>query len=249
MSPPERIPRHSSLASPREVPDGRLPSLPEIQSEQILNCIFTNNSRAVDFQVPESDATPNIEELWPLGAQVVGLVLTDLIQRVHPHLQVGPASKMRDYARRKSVLAELCVLYGLHNRLNLAAAHQDARFSRNVQVQAQVFQAYVGGVYREQGIEVVSEWLTLLFSSHVEHLLPLTDAALLSSTMDALLTPTLESPQARKIDWGAIIGPMHCIDSPVTTHGCESPGVVPTESLRSGQVSEAGPVRQRRRRW
>ena len=89
----------------------------------------------------------------------------------------------------------------------------------------------MGGVYRDQGLEVVSKWLMSLFSSPVkaafknvrkDHLLPpLTDVAECiehaPSTMAVPSTPTLEFVRGRKIDWEAIIGPSCCIDSPVTT--------------------------------
>lgn len=66
MSLPEPIPLHSSLTCSSEVRVRILPSLAEIQSEQILERIFTHNSLAVNHryasQVPESDSSPNNEE-------------------------------------------------------------------------------------------------------------------------------------------------------------------------------------------
>lgn len=65
--------------------------------------------------------------LGHIGDQVFALAITDLIQELHPHLRVGPASvrqsavirngshithilaiqKVRDHIKRKSVIAEM----------------------------------------------------------------------------------------------------------------------------------------------
>ncbi|KAH9980757.1 ribonuclease III domain-containing protein [Russula compacta] len=188
MSPPGATAGHFSPISSSEG-DVILPPLPEVQSEQISKRIFTHSSlagnRGYDFQAPESDPSTDNEELGHIGDQVFGLAMTDLIQKLRPHLQVGPASKMRDYVKRRSLLAEICVSYGLQKRLHLLE-NRAGRLRTSERVQAAVFKAYVGGVYRDQGMEVVSKWLTPLFQPHVEaayrdlrkvHLLPPESAA------------------------------------------------------------------------
>ncbi|KAH9979714.1 ribonuclease III domain-containing protein [Russula compacta] len=161
---------HSSPTCP-DVATAMLPPLPEIQSEQIRKRIFTHSSLAVshryDFQAPESDPSADNEEFGHIGDQVFGLVITDLIQGLYPHLRVGPASKVRDQIKRKCVLAEICVSYELHRKLNLPE-RQANRLRTSQSVQVNVFKAYVGGLYRDQGLKVVTEWLTSLFQSRVE---------------------------------------------------------------------------------
>ncbi|KAI0246928.1 ribonuclease III domain-containing protein [Lactifluus subvellereus] len=140
-----------------------LPPLPAIQSERIRRQIFTHPSlvggHRDDFQAFESDPSPDNEELAHIGDQVFSLAVTDLIQALYPHLRVGPSSKVRDYVKRKDVLAQVSVLYGLHERLGLPEL-QAGRLRASQNVQAQVFKAFVGGLYRDRGFEVVREWLT-----------------------------------------------------------------------------------------
>jgi hypothetical protein len=61
----------------------------------------------------------------------------------------------------------------------------------------------MGGVYRDQGLEVISEWLFLLIQSHVEavyqtvhkeYLLPPTTAAVLQPQTPTTHYPLLSSP-------------------------------------------------------
>ncbi|KAH9959996.1 ribonuclease III domain-containing protein [Russula dissimulans] len=161
---------HSSLPLPGSAV-APLPSLPIIHSDQLRERIFTHRgqptSNKYSFQAPESDPSNDNEQLTHIGDQVVGLAITDLIQALYPYLRVGPASKVRDKVKHRSVLAKICVLYGLHEQLNLPGNQaRNIRASPNVQVD--VFKAYVGGVYKDQGPEVVLKWLLSLFESHVE---------------------------------------------------------------------------------
>jgi len=57
--------------------------------------------------------------------------------------------------------------YGLHKAVNLPERQAESlRASQSVQVN--VFKAYVGGLFRERGLEVVRKWLNSVFQPHVE---------------------------------------------------------------------------------
>jgi len=169
--------------STTNTPSG-LPPLPKIRSQPILEQIFTHRSlfrrpKRV-FEDSPSEANLDNEQLINIGDQVFGLVVTDLIRDVFPNLCVGPSSKVRDRLKYHGKLAITAVRYGLHERLRIQAA-QANEVKRSVHAQAEVFKAYVGGLYREQGMDVVRKWLRSLLlldikeayeSVRREHLLP-----------------------------------------------------------------------------
>ncbi|KAH9970967.1 ribonuclease III domain-containing protein [Lactifluus volemus] len=147
-----------------------LPPLPTIHSRRILQRIFTHRSlskRPRAFEDSPNDPSPDNEQLVSLGGQVFGLVVTDLIRALFPNLTVGPSSKLRDRLKCLATLANIAVLYGLPQHLLV----QTDEVRRSPRAQAGVFMAYVGGLYREQGIEVVNSWLFSLFklSIHREY--------------------------------------------------------------------------------
>jgi len=114
------------------------PPLPAIQSERIEEQIFIHPSlvwgHRDDFQAPESHPSPDNEELAHIGDQALSLVVTDLIQVLYPTLRVGPSSKVRDLVKHRPTLAEVSVLYGLHERLRLPERQaRRLRASQNVQ--------------------------------------------------------------------------------------------------------------------
>jgi len=142
-----------------------LPPLPKIGSQHILEQIFTHRSlfrrpKRV-FEDQPSDANLDNEQLINIGDQVFGLVVTDLIREVFPNLCVGPSSKVRDRLKYHGKLAKTAVWYGLHEGLRVQAA-QANEVKRSVHAQAEVFKAYVGGLYRDKGLDVVRKWLRSL---------------------------------------------------------------------------------------
>ncbi|KAH9165619.1 hypothetical protein EDB89DRAFT_2133839, partial [Lactarius sanguifluus] len=136
-----------------------LPLLPEIQSTQIRERIFTHSSltarRRGEFEAPRDNPSRDNEEFAHIGDQVVSLAVTDLIQGHYPRLRVGPTSVRLVLTYR----ASSAVQYGLHESLRTQAPNLKASQS----VQVDVFKAYVGGIFREQGMDVVKQWLDPLF--------------------------------------------------------------------------------------
>ncbi|KAI9431498.1 ribonuclease III domain-containing protein [Lactarius indigo] len=131
------------------------------------------------FAVPLLSSIPSIElpvRLAHIGDQVVSLAVTDLIQGHYPRLRVGPTSKLRDRIKCGDALAAIAVQYGLHESLRIQAPNLKASQS----VQVDVFKAYVGGLFREQGMDVVKQWLDPLFG-------PLLDVAYQDERRDHLV--------------------------------------------------------------
>ena len=72
--------------------------------ETLLSRALTHRSFAY-----ENGGLPTNERLEFLGDSVLGLVVTDLIQELHPHLRVGPSTKMRAMIVGNQTLAAVCV--------------------------------------------------------------------------------------------------------------------------------------------
>ncbi|KAH9061832.1 hypothetical protein EDB83DRAFT_2386483 [Lactarius deliciosus] len=100
-------------------------------------------------------------------------------KHLFPNLSVGPSS-----VRLIGLFYPwpCAVLYRLHDRLLVQPAQaSEVKVSQNAQENNAREQAYVGGLYREQGMGPVNDWLRSLFQLYVldayenirrEHLLP-----------------------------------------------------------------------------
>ncbi|KAF8468677.1 hypothetical protein DFH94DRAFT_685490 [Russula ochroleuca] len=152
MSSTEHSSPHSSPTLP-SVATGTLPSLPKIRSGQIGKLVFTHGSLAgenkYDFQAPESDPSTDNEEIFiricelvmPRFANASSFALGLVSHRNHPETACRTS-----YTRR---------LISLNVKLTVSGLRKACK-------------AYVGGVYRDQGLEVVRKWLISVVQPHVE---------------------------------------------------------------------------------
>lgn len=147
-----------------------LPPLPEIHSDRVENQIFTHRSlhgRPTHvFEDGADDLAPDNEKYEHLGDTVLGLVVTTQLLQMYPGLRVGPSTKIRALVVGNANLASISVKYRLPDRLRVHAAQVvSLRASQNVQ--ADLFESYVGGLYIDQGLKTVEAWLVPLFQPYI----------------------------------------------------------------------------------
>ncbi|KAJ6515382.1 ribonuclease III domain-containing protein [Mycena sanguinolenta] len=142
------------------------PPLPTIQQEDIRLRVFTHRSyyarSAHVFEDRPDDPSPDNEKFEHLGDSVLGLVVTSLVSDMYPGLRVGPSTKVRAKMVGNATLAEISVRYGLTEQLRLHPA-QAVTLCASTNVQADVFESFIGGLYLDQGIDACKAWLNPLF--------------------------------------------------------------------------------------
>ncbi|KAJ3851733.1 ribonuclease III [Lentinula lateritia] len=147
-------------------PTEELPPLPQFQSEDIRRQVFTHRSFYGRpnhiFEDHPDDPAPDNEKLEHVGDTVLSLVVTTLMNEMYPTLRVGPSTKMRALIVNNATLANIALRYNLPNDLRLHPA-QAVALKASANVQADLFESYVGGLHQDRGFEVVQHWLRDLF--------------------------------------------------------------------------------------
>ncbi|KAE9404859.1 ribonuclease III [Gymnopus androsaceus JB14] len=142
-----------------------LPPLPLFKSEQIRMQVYTHRSYFGRpnhiFEDHPDDPSPDNEKLEHLGDTVLSLVVTTLMNDMFPCLRVGPSTKIRALIVGNATLADIAVRYRLTDRLRLHPA-QAVTLKASPNVQADLFESYIGGLFQDQGLEVVQQWLNEL---------------------------------------------------------------------------------------
>ncbi|KAH9482290.1 Ribonuclease 3 [Psilocybe cubensis] len=148
------------------VGDHLFPALPRIHSLAIQQQIYTHRSffaRAAHvFEDAHNDLSMDNEKFEHLGDSVLQMAITTLLIEMYPGLRVGPATKIRSMIVANYTLAQISFRYKLHDNLRLHPA-QAVTLRASTNIRANVFEAFVGGLYLDQGLEVVSAWIKPLF--------------------------------------------------------------------------------------
>ncbi|KAF4601802.1 hypothetical protein EYR40_005002 [Pleurotus pulmonarius] len=133
------------------------PPIPKINSDDIRQQVFTHRSYYARpthiFEDQPNDLSPDNEKLEHLGDTVLALVVTDMMIKEFPGLH-----KIRALVVGNATLADISQRYRLPYRLRLHAA-QAITLRASTNIQADVFESYVGGLYKDQGLAAVEAWL------------------------------------------------------------------------------------------
>lgn len=148
------------------------PPLPVFQSDSIRGQVFTHRSvlarprAAQSFEDPVNDISKDNERLEHLGDTVLGLVVADMIMKEFPELKVGPATKTKAMVVGNPTLAEISKKYKLHNVLRVHPS-QALALRTSPKIQADVLESFIGGLYLDQGLDVVKQWLQILLPPYI----------------------------------------------------------------------------------
>ncbi|WVF65728.1 hypothetical protein IAT40_000460 [Kwoniella sp. CBS 6097] len=139
------LPNLNSLEEP-------LPPLPPIEDKMIETRVFTHSSYIAKKRTTgtllfdaEEEGRDN-EKYEHLGDSLLGVTVTLLLQDMYPTLSVGTATTLRSLLVANKTLRQISHLYHLPSRL-LAPAEQRAVLINGDKVPANLFEAYIGGVY------------------------------------------------------------------------------------------------------
>ncbi len=118
-----------------------------------------------------------------LGDAVVGMVVTDALYRLHPDSPEGVMSKMKASLVSTASLAQNARTLDLGRWLLLGRGEEQSDGRKKRRMLANLFEAVVGAVFLDGGIEVAQPWVIAAFG---ERLSQATPRALLDDHKSAL---------------------------------------------------------------
>jgi len=153
------------------IDDIHFPKLPEIRSPAVKSQVFTHRSYYARpthvFEDHPLDPSLDNEKYEHLGDTVLGMAVTHLLMKRFPCIRVGPSTKIRSMIVGNPNLAEISLKYKLPDKLRLHPA-QAITLRTSTHIQADVFEAFIGGLFLDQGFEAVKRWIEPLFTPYAD---------------------------------------------------------------------------------
>lgn len=94
------------------------------------------------------------ERLEFVGDSVIGFVSADLIYKLHPEMDQGYMSKLRSYLVCSKSLANYSRKYNLYELIRIGHSITRDQLAKSDKILEDVFEAFVGAIYLDQGIDV-----------------------------------------------------------------------------------------------
>jgi ribonuclease III len=116
----------------------------------------------------ENELGEHNERLEFLGDAVLQVVVTDLIFNRYPDLAEGELARLRASVVNTNALASIAAELGIGEIMHLGRGEESSGGRRKLSLLANAFEAVVGALYLDKGIEQVTRHLTPLFEKPLE---------------------------------------------------------------------------------
>lgn len=111
----------------------------------------------------EHPGTPSNERLEFLGDSVLSVIISNRLYLLLPNLSEGELTARRSYLVQTSTLAQKAKLLGLDSQLKLSKGEEDSGGRLNPSLLANTFEAVLGTLFLDSGLENCKKYLTDIF--------------------------------------------------------------------------------------
>lgn len=116
----------------------------------------------------EKGEAPHNERLEFLGDAILGAIVTTMLYKAYPQLSEGEMARLRASVVNTHALAQIARLLRLGDHLRLGKGELASGGSEKESLLANAFEALVGALYLERGMDVVRDTLAPLFEPRIK---------------------------------------------------------------------------------
>ncbi|MGK7904089.1 MAG: ribonuclease III [Hormoscilla sp.] len=138
-------------------------TLPEIRDPNLRKRALTHRS-----YTNEHPYCPDNERLEFLGDAVLGFIVSDILYRTDRYMNEGDMTRLRSKLVNESQLAAFARQFRLGDRLYLGHSAKKDGGRYNEAILCDVFEAYIGALYLDSGLETVRDFIEPLMQAKLK---------------------------------------------------------------------------------
>lgn len=133
-------------------------------NEELYTLAFTHSS----YNGMAGTRHQDYERLEFLGDSVIGMVVSELCYIYHPEMEQGRLSVLKSQFIRTAAEAEYCKKLGLNEYIRVGASFSKEA-STNLSLLEDVFEAFIGAIYLDQGLQTCYRITRAIFEDDVKN--------------------------------------------------------------------------------
>ena len=133
------------------------------KNRELFEMAFTHSSFNSDAKTTHHD----YERLEFIGDSVLGFVVASLIYKYHPEMKEGEMTRTRSSLVQSNSLAKYAINLGYNEYIRAGHSLSLEEASKNHNILEDVFEAVIGALYLDQGIEFCIKLITKIFKDDV----------------------------------------------------------------------------------
>lgn len=141
-------------------------NLPEFKNKDLLEQAFTHRS----FLNESKEKVESNERLEFLGDSILSFVVSKALYQNYPDFYEGTLTNIRSLLVNTKTLAEVAKELHFGTYLKLSKGEEEARGRENQSLLADSFEAYIGALFLDQGLEVAGEFIEKTISPRMEQI-------------------------------------------------------------------------------
>lgn len=144
----------------------------EFHTISLLKQAFTHASYRNEHKKPSIEDNERLEFL---GDAVLELVVSEFLYKTHPNLPEGELTRLRASIVREATLVTFARRLNFHKFVRLGRGEERSGGRNRPALLADVFEAFIGALYLDQGLPATVKFLTDNMLSHLEEAISTND--------------------------------------------------------------------------
>lgn len=141
-------------------------NIPQFKNKKLFDQAFTHRS----FLNETTEKVSSNERMEFLGDSIISFVISGYLFSRYPQFNEGILTNMRSLLVNTKSLAEVARELNLGEYLKLSKGEEDSKGRQNQSLLADSFEALVGALFLDSGIEQTKDFLMQVFSQRVQDL-------------------------------------------------------------------------------
>ncbi len=139
-------------------------NIPEFKNKDLKTLAFTHRS----YLNENREAKQSNERLEFLGDSILSFVVSTYIYENNPDVNEGELTSLRSVLTNTQTLFQVAERIGLGNELLMSKGEEEGGGRTSKTILANTYEAVVGGLYLDEGIEKAREFITVTILSNIE---------------------------------------------------------------------------------
>ncbi len=141
-------------------------NLPQLNNKNLLTQAFTHRS----YLNETKENVGSNERLEFLGDSIISFVVSQFLYRTYPQFNEGELTNLRSLLVNTGSLAEVAQTLDFGKLLRLSKGEEQLKGRENKSLLADSFEAFVGALFIDRGVEAITEFLAKVLLPKAEEL-------------------------------------------------------------------------------
>lgn len=150
----------------RSAISSHMKNIPKFKNHKLYIQAFTHRS----FLNETKEKIESNERLEFLGDSILSFVVSKYLYHRYPEFNEGMLTNLRSLLVNTKSLAELSKQLDFGTQLRLSKGEEDSRGRENESLLANVFEAFLGGLFLDQGLEIVEKFVQDMMLSKADEI-------------------------------------------------------------------------------